>query len=174
MRLKNSKNFDRTQLAVFLNSFTVQKMLSKEKIHAHFLAIANNSIARIEAALADLKESGTNETKSTAGDKHETALAMLQIEQANFRIQLKDAQEKSAMLQKLNPSIVTKEIRIGSLVVTNKNIVYISTALGKQLIDEHEIVAISPQSPLAIKLLGLQYGEIVSVNGSEFVIQNIL
>ena len=171
---ENSKKFDTTQLAVFLNSFTSYKMLSKEKIHAHFLAIANNSIARIEAALADLKESGTNETKSTAGDKHETALAMLQIEQANFRVQLKDAQEKKAMLLKLNPSFSTKEIRIGSVVITNKNIVYISTALGKQVINDCEIVAISPQSPLATKLLGLNIEETVFVNGNKFVVQNIL
>jgi hypothetical protein len=42
----------------------------------------------LQQVLADLKESGANETKSTAGDKHETALAMLQIEQANTRGQL--------------------------------------------------------------------------------------
>ena len=149
-------------------------MLSKEKIHAHFLSLASISIARIEAALADLKESGANETKSTAGDKHETALAMLQIEQANFRTQLTDAKEKKAMLQKLNPSVVTKEIRIGSVVVTNKNTVYISAAFGKQMIDSNEIVAISPQSPLATLLLGLNCGETATVNGGEFFFQNIL
>ncbi len=148
-------------------------MLSKVKIHAHFLATANSSIARIEAALADLKESGANETKSTAGDKHETALAMLQIEQANFRAQLTDAQEKKAMLQKLNPSIVTKEIRIGSLVITNKNTVYISAALGKQMIDAAEIVAISPQSPLGAKLIGREIGASVDINGNVFNIEKV-
>ena len=34
----------------------------------------------LQQVLNDLKESGVNETKSKAGDKHETTLAMLQIE----------------------------------------------------------------------------------------------
>ena len=57
----------------------------------------------LHQVLADLKESGTNETKSTAGDKHETALAMLQIEQANINAQLSDALDKKAVLKKLIP-----------------------------------------------------------------------
>ncbi len=60
-------------------------MTLKQKIHGHTLEIINAKISLLQKVLADLKESGSNETKSTAGDKHETALAMLQIEQANTR-----------------------------------------------------------------------------------------
>ena len=49
-------------------------MPSKKAIHTHFLATINESIARIQTALNELKDSGANETKSTAGDKHETEL----------------------------------------------------------------------------------------------------
>ena len=148
-------------------------MPSKKTIHAHFLSVIEGSILRIQKVLADLKDSGTNETKSTAGDKHETALAMIQIEQANMRTQLTDALEKKAMLQRLDPTIETLEIRNGSLVTTDKNILYISTALGKQTIEGEIIIAISSQSPLGAKLMNLSAGATVSINDNNFQVKNV-
>ena len=55
-------------------------MLSKKIVHERFLSLIEESISRIQKVLDELKDSGANETKSTAGDKHETALAMIQIE----------------------------------------------------------------------------------------------
>jgi hypothetical protein len=63
-------------------------MTLKQKIYNYYLQVINDKVYMLQQVLADLKESGANETKSTAGDKHETALAMLQIEQANTRGQL--------------------------------------------------------------------------------------
>jgi hypothetical protein len=63
-------------------------MTLKQKIYNYYLQLINDKVHLLQQVLADLKESGSNETKSTAGDKHETALAMLQIEQANTRGQL--------------------------------------------------------------------------------------
>ena len=57
-------------------------MTLKQKIYNHYLGVINDKIKLLQQVLADLKESSSNETKSTAGDKHETTLAMLQIEQA--------------------------------------------------------------------------------------------
>ena len=146
-------------------------MLSKKTIHAHFLDIINKSIARIQTALNELKDSGANETKSTAGDKHETALAMIQIEQANMRTQLTDALEKKTILEKLNPNTTSETIRFGSLVTTDKNTLYISAALGKQIIEGQEIIAISPHAPLGEKLIGQTANTTINVNGNPFHIK---
>ncbi|MEO7835677.1 MAG: hypothetical protein ABIR50_10180, partial [Ginsengibacter sp.] len=71
-------------------------MKLKQKIYNHYLNLINDKVVMLQKTLAELKESGTNETKSTAGDKHETALAMLQIEQANVCGQLQDALTKKS------------------------------------------------------------------------------
>jgi hypothetical protein len=42
-------------------------MTLKQKIYNHYLQIVNSKIKMLQQVLADLKESGTNETKSTAG-----------------------------------------------------------------------------------------------------------
>lgn len=120
----------------------------KQQIHAHYIDTINSKILMLQQTLADLKESGSNETKSTAGDKHETALAMLQIEQANTRAQLHETLEQRSALVNINPDIITAKILPGSYVKTNKGNFYISLALGKLIIDGETIMAISPQSPL--------------------------
>jgi transcription elongation GreA/GreB family factor len=145
----------------------------KQKTYNHFLQVAVDKVNMLLQVLADLKESGANETKSTAGDKHETALAMLQIEQANTRAQLKEAQEQKAALEQLNTGSSMKQVVTGSLVKTNKGYFFISTALGKTMIDGMAIIAISPRSPLGSKLMGLKTNDVVEVNNNHYTIENI-
>lgn len=127
----------------------------------------------LQQVLADLRESGSNETKSTAGDKHETALAMLQIEQANTRGQLQELLIQKAMLQKLDPALSATMVVNGSLVKTNRGYLYISVALGKAVINNIAVMALSPQSPLGQKLIGLKTGEVAGMNNTEYLVESI-
>ena len=127
----------------------------------------------LQQVLANLKESGSNETKSTAGDKHETALAMLQIEQANTRGQLQEALLQKAALEKIDPAISATMIVNGSLVKTNRGYLFMSIAAGKIAIDDISVISLSPQSPLGQKLMGLKVGEVAGINNIEYVIETI-
>ena len=145
----------------------------KQQIHAHYIDTINSKILMLQQTLADLKESGSNETKSTAGDKHETALAMLQIEQANTRAQLHDAQEQRSGLIAIKPDIITKKVLPGSYVKTNKGNFYISVALGKLIIDGETVMAISPHSPLGAKLMGRSVHDTVTINTHTYLVESI-
>ena len=148
-------------------------MTLKQKICNYYIERINDKIQSLQNVLADLKESGSNETKSTAGDKHETALAMLQIEQANIRAQLKEVQEQKAVLENINPALSPAVIVNGSLIKTDKGYLFISTALGKAVITGINVIALSQLSPLGIKLMGLGKGEAVEINGNRYVIESI-
>ncbi len=148
-------------------------MTLKQKIHSHYLQVINEKMLLLQQVLADLKESGTNETKSTAGDKHETALAMLQTEQANIRSQLKDALEQKAILEKINPALIPVHIVLGSLVKTSKGFLFVSIGLGKAVVDGITVTAISPQSPLGRQLMGLKQGGTAVINSNAYVVENI-
>ena len=148
-------------------------MTLKQKIYNHYLQVINDKIKLLQKVLADLKESGSNETKSTAGDKHETALAMLQIEQANIRGQLKDVTDKKTAFIKINPLLTPPTIVNGSLIKTNRGYLFMSVALGKAIIDGVAVTALSPQSPLGIKLLGLSVTDIAEINNIQYVIAKI-
>lgn len=148
-------------------------MTLKQHIHQHYTEIINEKIGLMQQVLADLKESGANETKSTAGDKHETALAMLQIEQANKRVQLQELLLQKAALEKLNPAFSASMIVNGSLIKTNKGYLYMSVALGKAIVNDTAVVALSPQSPLGAKLMGLTTGNSVAMNNNNYLIESI-
>ena len=148
-------------------------MTLKQKIYNHYLHVINNKFAMLQKVLDDLKESASNETKSTAGDKHETALAMLQIEQANTRTQLQEVLNQQAVLEKINPDLSADIILNGSLIKTNRGYLFMSVALGKAVVDDITVIALSPQSPLGQKLMGLKTGESAIMNLTEYVIEFI-
>lgn len=148
-------------------------MTLKQKIYNHYQQVLQHKIAMLQKILDDLKESGANETKSTAGDKHETALAMLQIEQANKRAQLQEILNQQAALEKIDPSISAAIVLNGSLIKTNRGHFFMSVALGKAIVDDTPVIALSPQSPLGHKLMGLETGDIALVNEYKYKIERI-
>ena len=145
----------------------------KQSVYEFYLHLSEDRVAILQKMLADLKDSAGNETKSTAGNKHEVGLAMLQIEQANTGNQLEDALLKRNALQKINPQIQTVRVVNGSLIKTNRNYLFLSTALGKAEINGEKVIALSPQSPLGQKLMGLIAGQTAEINGSEYFIESI-
>ena len=146
-------------------------MTLKQKIHQHYLSILNEKINMLQQVLADLKESGANETKSSAGDKHETALAMLQIEQANKRGQLAQMIAQKVLLEKINPEIVAAVVLMGSLIKTDKGYLFMSVALGKAVVDGIQCTALSPQSPLGQQLMGLKEKDTAIINNVSYYIE---
>jgi transcription elongation GreA/GreB family factor len=146
----------------------------KQKVYEHYTLLLHEKISSLLQVLGDLKQSGANETKSTAGDKHETALAMLQIEQANKRIQLEELQSQKAVMNKIDPAVRAVQVVNGSLIKTDKGYFFMSVALGKAVIDGINIIALSSQSPLGKNLLGLKKGAVVSFNQTQYLVEEIL
>jgi transcription elongation GreA/GreB family factor len=163
------------QTLQFFAFFAIQKkkMTLKQKIHAHCLQIISDKLRALQQLMSDLKDSAANETKSTAGDKHETALAMLQIEQANVGAQIQDITNKKAAIEKLDPSLPSNKILNGSLVKTSKGYLYISIALPKMTIEGITITPLSPQSPLGMQLMGLSSGDTATINNNSYIVESI-
>lgn len=145
-------------------------MTFKEKIYLRFQKVLNDKISLLQQNLDSLFLSAQNETKRTAGDKHETALAMLQIEQENLRHQLSEAKIQQSVLQKINPANLQHKIAPGALVKTSQGHFFISLALGKIIEENIEVISLSPQSPLGMRLTGLVSGDEVSLNGRKYLI----
>ena len=148
-------------------------MTLKQKVHQHYLQMVNDNICLLQKDLADLKESSTHETKSTAGDKHETALAMLQIEQANKRAQLQKVVAQKMVVERINPTIAAPIVVNGSLIKTDKDYLFISVALGKAVVEGITFTALSPQSPLGKELMGLKAGDTAIFNNKRYYIESI-
>lgn len=129
-------------------------MQFKLQIIQHSFSLLQGKIDLLTNTLRDLSDSAANETKRTAGDKHETALAMLQIEQENNNRQLNELLNQKRVLEQIDFTIQSTTIGKGSLVTTNKGIFFLSIGLGKLQIEGQQIIAVSIESPLGQQLAG--------------------
>jgi transcription elongation GreA/GreB family factor len=148
-------------------------MTPKQKIHQQYLQLVQDKIDVFQDMIVSLTEDSKNDAKGSAGDKHETALSMMHIEQEKITNKLKEALDQKSILDKIDTTQVSSKVILGSLVITNHLTVYISVALPKIAIDNQSIFAISPQSPLGSLLMGKNTGSSFVLNTKEYVIQSI-
>ena len=114
-----------------------------------------------------------SESKSTAGDKHETGRAMIHLEQEKLQKQLAEAQSILAELEQINPEHKLETAQKGAVVQTNRATFYIAVGLGKVNLNGTDIFVVSSQSPIAKQMLGKRSGETFNMNGTEYVIASI-
>ena len=147
--------------------------MDKKLIHAKCLEIIELKLNDLQTEILELNQSVQNETKSSAGDKHETGRAMIQqeIDFANQR--LKELQITESDFKKINPTIENKLINIGSLIETNIGLIYFIIALGKIKLNNLEVNVLSIQSPIGKLLKGKKLGEKIILNGKEIIIHSI-
>lgn len=148
-------------------------MTFKQKTYHQFQHLLADKITNLHQQLDELKESTANETKSTAGDKYETARAMLQIEQDNIRHQLQEVLEQQTRFSSIDRKETNQEVVPGCLVKTNIGWLLLSVALGKTIIEGIPVIALSPQSPLGKQLMGRKPGDKISINGFDYIIEEI-
>ncbi len=123
--------------------------------------------------ISGLTEDSLNDAKGSAGDKHETALSMMHLEQEKLTNKLKEAIEHKVILDKIDASLINNKAVMGSLVKTNNLTVFISAALPKMSLDGQNIFGISPQSPLGVQLLGNETGHTFQLNNVQYQILSI-
>ena len=148
-------------------------MTFKQKTHTYYLQLVQDRIDAFRDMIAALTEDSKNDAKGSAGDKHETALSMMHLEQEKFNHKLKEVLGQKAVLDKIDPTIVAETIVVGSLVVANGIYLYLSLALPKITIEGTNIIALSPQSPLGSKLMGHKVGFQFEINTTQYTIQEI-
>jgi len=147
---------------------------TKAQLHQHCLALAKEQVETLQQVLHELKEALGSESKSTAGDKHETGRAMIQLEQERAGHQLRQAEELLLALQSINVLLPPADsVQLGSLAITNKGQFYISVGLGKVVFEGAQYFVVSPTAPVAAALLGKKVGEQAFFNGQEVVVVGI-
>ena len=148
-------------------------MTFKQKIQAYYLQLVQDRIDVFRDMILVLTEDSKNDAKGSAGDKHETALSMMHIEQEKLNYKLSEVLAQKAILDKIDPSKITEIIALGSLVKANGIYLYLSVALPKIAIEGINIIALSPQSPLGSKLMGNQVGFTFEINNTRYLIESV-
>jgi hypothetical protein len=148
-------------------------MTFKQKIHQHYTRQVQDKIDVFRDMILALTEDSKNDAKGSAGDKHETALSMMHLEQEKLNYKLKEVFIQKAILDKIDGSLTHSTIALGSLVLANGIYLYLSLALPKITVEQVTIIALSPQSPLGEKLMGNKVGFEFEINGTQYHIDSI-
>ncbi|MBO0321080.1 3-oxoacyl-ACP synthase [Muricauda sp. CAU 1633] len=126
----------------------------------------NQRTERLQNTGASLQESLDSETKSTAGDKHETGRAMVQLEQEKLAQQVQELDRVKGILKKIDITKKSTKIGLGSMVSTSLANYFISVSCGAFTLEGKPIYCISMESPIAKLLAGKETGENFVFNGA--------
>ena len=133
-----------------------------------------NRFKTVQEILLSFQNDLQSETKSSAGDKHETGRAMLQLEMEKTSQQLIGIKQMISVLDKIDISKKLKKIHLGSIVFTEKDSYFLSISAGKIILNNEVFYAISTSSPIGKLLLGKQENEQFLFNGNTLKIQKIV
>jgi len=149
-------------------------MTIKENLYSFCVAFIDNRLLTVKTTMDEIQDSLLSETKSSAGDKHETGRAMLQLEREKVGQQLAEIQKVNQLLSKINRSKTSKIINLGSVVFTSNINYYIAISAGELIIDEGKFYAISVSTPIARLLLGKTINNEIQFRDQHFKIIKVI
>jgi hypothetical protein len=123
-------------------------MLNKTEIITKVINVLNEKVNNLQNQLLDIGESLKNETKSTVGDKYETARAMLHAEQKNIQALLNQNKNLHTKVTSIIYINTFSKVHEGCVIETDKGIFFLAIGLGRITINSEIVFVISALSPL--------------------------
>ncbi len=149
-------------------------MITKQHLYTKCQDVLNSRLAVLQQKISDIQNDLQSETKSTAGDKHETGRAMLQLEREKAGQQLSDIQKQFELLRKINPETKKDIVALGSVVYTSQANYFIAVSIGELKLKEQSYYAISPATPIAKLLMGKVTGDNIVFRNHKITITQII
>jgi transcription elongation GreA/GreB family factor len=145
----------------------------KTTIHEALTNVLFKKHKELTAIQTDATDGKSNDAKSSAGDKHEVGVAMVQLEQEKLGKQVQIIEEQLTLLSRIDLSKNHVKISVGSLVHCENQWYYFSIGHGLLQVDNQVVFCLNPQAPLGKEMLGKAAGDLVSFQGRKMVIQSI-
>jgi len=149
-------------------------MTTKEALYNHCLEFVDHRLQTVQNTIKEIQESLLSETKSSAGDKHETGRAMLQLEREKAGHQLAEIQKIKQNLFKIKIEKVTAVVGLGTVVYTNQADYFIAISAGEIKLEDGVFYAISPITPIGQLLLGKTVGDAIVFRDLNVTIRKII
>jgi len=145
----------------------------KEELYQNCKNILADKLITVNQIISSNQNALLSETKSSAGDKHETGRAMLQLEMEKASQQYEVIHKMQSVLQKISSINKTDLISLGSLVYTNFQNYYLSISVGEVVVKGQSYYCISTLSPIGKILIGKKEGDILDFNAKTITILRV-
>jgi hypothetical protein len=146
----------------------------KQQLYDQCIAYVQSRMAAAEDAYKDAEKASNDDTKSSAGDKYETGRAMMQQEKDRNTMQVNEANKLMVVLNNISTKAISKIAENGSLVITNNGKFYLAISAGTLIVDNESYFAVSPASPIGMKLKGLKAGSEFVLNGKGYKVLEVI
>lgn len=91
----------------------------------------------------------------------------LQVKQMNKFL------EDLKLVRKVDPERISDKVEFGAVIITDKQKMFVSAALGKITVDNESVYAISTQVPVYNAMKNLKTGDTFSINNNSFTIKDV-
>lgn len=142
----------------------------KQELYAQCQSFTDARLQAITKTITEIQESLTSETKSSAGDKHETGRAMLQLEREKAGHQLAEIEKQKQILHKVNVESKHQKVALGSVIKTTQANYFIAVSAGEIVVDNISYYAISAATPIAQLLIGKKVNDEIQFRDQVFKI----
>ena len=146
----------------------------KAELHKRCADYVKKRMEAAEQGIKEAQQASIDDTKSSAGDKYETGRAMMQQETDRNLGQLNEANKLKVALNSIGTGTPTTIAEAGSVVYTNNGNFYLAISAGSLIVDGIVYFAVSPASPIGLKLKGQKAGDKFSLNGMVYIIEKII
>ena len=145
----------------------------KEALLKQCVLFVNDKLAIVETIMTENQKALQQESKSSAGDKHETGRAMIHLEMEKVSQQLEVSKKMKETLHRIQLHSVSQKIKLGSLITTDQGIYFLSISAGQLKVAGKLYYAVSPSSPIGALLIGKEKGTIVTLGTKAIKILSI-
>ena len=141
--------------------------MDKQKTINEAINILQERLDKHKQTIKKIQLDIASETKSSAGDKFETAREMMKQEEQKIAKQVYDISTQINTLEALDKK-EHQIIQNGSIVTTDKGIFYIGAAIGQLNLPQQSIMFISMDAPIFSLLKDKKKGDYVTFNTTTF------
>jgi len=126
----------------------------KQQLFKQCQDFVNRRLQTVEEMISSNQKALQSETKSSAGDKHETGRAMLQLEMEKASQQFAAISKMKQILSKIDIKNNSEAAHLGSIIYTTSGNYFLSISAGQLTVNNVVYFAISVSSPMGKILLG--------------------
>jgi hypothetical protein len=146
----------------------------KEAIFEKLLALQSAKVQALANEIGANRENLSSATKSSAGDKHETGRAMLQLEQEKLGRSYAEAEKLMQLLLRVPFEKSFSQVKVGSLFTTQKGLFLLAASFGIVKHENQEVFVLGAAAPMSQIILGKSVGEEVEFRGDRICISAVI
>lgn len=147
------------------------KLEFKQKILNHCINVLNERANTAKLAMDELQQTAND--YGLPRDRYDSFRNQLLRKRDLHAEQYQKAIDEIKLLEKIKVTEINNQVQFGSVVKTNKQIMFISVSLGKIEIEENTIYAVSPQVPIFNVMKDLKTGDSFKFNNNTFKIVDL-